>query len=50
MKKKTSTVTSESKENKNKKQVKSTRKNTSASTRQEGRQRSGNNDPQHGSH
>jgi hypothetical protein len=48
--KKTPTVTTDSPQNKNKKQVKSTRKNTTASTREEGRQRTGNNDPQPGSH
>jgi len=50
MKKKSATVTSDSKVNQGKKEVKSNRKNTSGSTRQAGRQRSGNNDPQHGSH
>jgi hypothetical protein len=50
MKKKSETVTSSSPENRKKKQVKSQRKNSTSSTRTEGRQRSGNNGPQQGSH
>jgi hypothetical protein len=50
MKKKSPTVTTDSKVNKDKKTVKSSRKNTNRSTREEGRQRPGNNGPQQGSH
>jgi hypothetical protein len=50
MKKKSTTVTAGSKVNKAKKTVKSARKNTTSSTREEGRQRTGNNGPQQGSH
>jgi hypothetical protein len=48
--KKTPTVTTDSPQNRDKKQVKSLRKNTTSTTREEGRQRSGNNGPQQGSH